>query len=65
MLVKELKLDANVIGQCALPAADDDGDEEQAAFVDQASGQSLAGELCSADRDVAACWSPLVGRVSQ
>ena len=49
----ELQLDANAVRQRALPAADEHRDEEQVALIDQARGHRLAGELGTADRDVA------------
>ena len=52
-LVQELERQSNVIRQCALSATDDNRTEQQVAFVDQACCYRLAGELWTADGDVA------------
>jgi hypothetical protein len=52
VLVQQFEPDPDVVRQCAFPAADEDRAEEQVAFVDQARGDGLAGELRTADRDV-------------
>src|SRR5216683_3002715 len=68
-LAQKLELGANVAWQCMLPPADDDRGEEEAALVDQAFSDRLAGEFGTADGDAAVrglleprdrCWVKIV-----